>query len=548
MSQNDSPSDQIYDPIKDPVLAAALNALGRSVNFLTTYGKEHPAVLTAVTETGNALNKLFIQTDKVLIGAMHGALIINGNPVRAEGSMQVFLKRRLAQLGITALRLARGISTREIEQLGELLSSKETATFQQGLKNSGLQHIQTENTTYQAVREGEGVYHHSMVSGGGGGGTLVLDVDDEAENEAVSASAPTIQVNEIVAFLNGDSEATGEVNDELKEMAADPAKLGQMIMESVSIRQKTSNLADGESLNDIVLGCLRRTYTGLRKQPAFQSAQGSADLRKSLLLLEENLLDRMRDLVGEEDEELDRQIVQAVRQMDQRLGFEVSAKQYFNHKKATANCEEEIRKFIQAEGPELARELLAETGIPPSEWRRILIESQTRNADLDGNTIANGLNTLASAFSQLERLMQSDKSDDGRVKHLIEQANDNLSHAIGSTKGKLDHLSQQLGTTGGHGLFMDHNELLTSIAEIAQELMQPLTAIKVSLEMITTGFVKYDADEQNHLLELASNSAEHLRYLMSELIEIVGCPVNKGVDERFHTTSEEVILLQSQKL
>jgi hypothetical protein len=51
-------------------------------------------------------------------------------------------------------------------------------------------------------------------------------------------------------------------------------------------------------------------------------------------------------------------------------------------------------------------------------------------------------------------------------------------------------------------------------------------------------------EEQADLLGLASNSGEHLKYLMRELIEIVGCPTNKGVDSRFHTTSDEVILMQ----
>ena len=89
---------------------------------------------------------------------------------------------------------------------------------------------------------------------------------------------------------------------------------------------------------------------------------------------------------------------------------------------------------------------------------------------------------------------------------------------------------------------MDPAELFKSLSEIAQELMQPLTAINASLEMMMQGYVGEFSEDQEGLLDLASNSGEHLTYLMRELIDIVGCPVNKGVDDRYHTTSDEVML------
>jgi hypothetical protein len=91
---------------------------------------------------------------------------------------------------------------------------------------------------------------------------------------------------------------------------------------------------------------------------------------------------------------------------------------------------------------------------------------------------------------------------------------------------------------------MSRSELLASLAEVAQELMQPLTAINASLEMMLHGYVGEISEDQQDLLTLASNSGEHLKYLMDMLIEIVGCPINKGVDDRFHTTSEQVQLMK----
>ena len=142
--------------------------------------------------------------------------------------------------------------------------------------------------------------------------------------------------------------------------------------------------------------------------------------------------------------------------------------------------------------------------------------------------------------------MRSDTSDGTTVKDLLGQATENLDDTIFTTKEKLDVLSQQLkdgegGTIGGHGRNMTQDELLASLAEVAQELMQPLTAITASLEMMMHGFVGEISHDQRDLLGLAANSGEHLQYLMKELIDIVGCPANKGIDKRYHTTSEKVV-------
>ena len=145
--------------------------------------------------------------------------------------------------------------------------------------------------------------------------------------------------------------------------------------------------------------------------------------------------------------------------------------------------------------------------------------------------------------------MKSDETDGRQVKDLLGLANDNLDDTLYSTREKLGALSKQLddtGTIGGQGKEMSRKELLSSIAEISQELMQPLTAISASLEMMIGGYVGELNDEQHSMLSIANNSGEHLTFLMKELIEIVGCPTNKGVDDRFHTTSEQVILMEKR--
>jgi hypothetical protein len=539
--------DKTFQPIEDKNLFEALTALGRSINIISTYGSHHPAFIQAAEATALAMEHLFKDRKKINIGAFNGVMTLDGTTVHATGTLLKSLERRLVRLRITGLRIARGISEDELQKLAELLATNEADEFVQNMSESNLSHISSEDTRFQAVHEGQAVADKGDINGTGDPGILILE-EDTPGTEGNGEGDASVHVEQIVAFLQGDLDVEdGTVGEELEELASDPAKLGQMIMESVSIRQTASELS-GESLSDVILGCLRRTYDGLRKQPAFQSSDGIANLQKSLLLLEENVLEKMRHIAGESDPEMDRQIVQAIREMDENLSVEHAATEYMEHREALEDSKQKLQEYVRSKGADTAADLISNIDLPQAEWRRIVVDSR----EATSAPVEEGLNNLAMVFEKLERLIKADEIDKSGVQDLLGQATDNLDDTLDSTKEKLELLSQQIseedtGTIGGQGRDMNRKELLSSIAEIAQELIQPLTAIKASLEMMLGGYVGEINLEQITMLDVANNSCAHLTYLMKELVEIVGCPTNKGVDERFHTTSDEVILLDKHR-
>ncbi len=537
---------RMCQPIEDSALTNALNELSRTANIIATYGKNHPATRKTGETTFAAMQALFANRPQIVLGNFSGILTIDGDLIQASGTLLKSLERRLSRLQITGLRISKGTSAQELEQLAELLSHTEAADYANAIKDSALDHIALEDISFQAVREGQTVANTSDLAGMDAGGVLVLD--DDAGGSA-GPTANTVQVDQIVAFLKGDiSIEDGNTGEELAHAATDPETLGQMIMESVAIRQSASQLT-GESVSDIVLGCLRRTFDGLRTQPSFQTSDGIASLQKSLLLLEESMLEKMRNLAGDACPELDRQIVQAVREMDETLGFELAARQYAEHRQAIKQNKEQLQAYLKTHAPEAAEELLQDSGLSETDWQNIVVGSNSAKHGTGGPDIAGGLNTLATVFEKLETLMQSEDRTEHQVHDLVEQANENIGDTFDSTREKLDTLSKQLkeedtGTIGGEGRTMSRKELLSSISEVAQELKQPLTAINASLEMMLDGYVGEVSNEQRELIDLAHNSSQHLRYLMNQLINIVGLPANKGIDERFHTTSEQVVLMK----
>jgi hypothetical protein len=529
---------QTFETIEDSALTRALNELGRSINLFSTYGKNHPAAVKSTVGATVAMQALFAERKKIIIGAFNGIMTVDEQTITTAGTLQKSLERRLVRLNISGLKIEQGILKDELATLVELLASTDATTFQQKLSNRCMEHIESKNTTYKAVREDQRIANRCDLPDITHSGILVLE-DDSADTPEAAERSNSPHVEQIIAFLKGDINSdSADVGEALTHVASDPEQLGRMIMESVAIRQSSADLS-GESLNDMVLGCLRRTYSGLRKQPAFQSKQGKVELKKSLLLLEESMLEKMREIAGTEDPARDRQIVQTIREMNQDLSFEIAAAQYMEHRQAMEEGKAELFQFIQAQGPEKASHLLQGTEFPENDWRKIVIESEkTANKEA---FLPDGLKALTTVFDKLEKLMQSEAIDGTKVKHLLGQAHDNLDDTLGTTRDKLAALSS---TIGGQAHRMSRSDLLASLAEVAQELMQPLTAIKTSVEMMLHGYVGNVSEEQQDLLELASNSGEHLQFLMDMLINIVGCPTNKGIDNRFHTTSEQVQLMR----
>ncbi|MEN7974050.1 MAG: hypothetical protein ABFR47_09485 [Verrucomicrobiota bacterium] len=533
-------------PIKDPSLLNALTALSRSINIISTYGSKHRAFEQTSEATFVAMQSLFVDRKKICIGAFKGTLMIDESPVLVAGTLLKTLERRLDDLGITGLRISHGTSKAELTELARLLANKNGPDFKGEITKAGLEHIASEEVQFLPVHEGQTVANEKTNDYNG----IVVINDDAAGagNGGDGSSNANVHVEQIVAFLQGNLDIEdGEVAEELMELASDPAKLGQMILESVAIRQTASALA-GESLSDVILGCLRRTYNGLRKQPTFHTTEGVIDLKKSLLLLEDNLLKKIGDITGDANLELDRQIVQTIREMNEDLDFEIAANQYIACNDGLEKNRKKLQDYVCAKGMDVAEELISHTAFPPRAWHRIVVNHQPLAGGGPLPPAGDGFNALAMVLAKIEHLMASNQIDGNLGSDLLEQAKNRVDDTAESANEKLESLSQKLsgseaGTIGGHTKGMSLNELLSSIAELAQELFQPLTAITTSHEMILGGYAGEISNEQRSMIDLAHNSGEHLTYLLKKLIEIVGCPSNTGIDERFHVTSEEVLLM-----
>jgi signal transduction histidine kinase len=82
----------------------------------------------------------------------------------------------------------------------------------------------------------------------------------------------------------------------------------------------------------------------------------------------------------------------------------------------------------------------------------------------------------------------------------------------------------------GVGLQLSREELLKSLAEINQELVQPLTVSSALLQMLKAGTAGTLSDAQRELVQTASEGMDRLERLIAYLQRISGFPVDISPD------------------
>jgi len=360
------------------------------------------------------------------------------------------LERRFIALNVPHLAFRKGMSLDELSQLVSALCQSGGTTgksIMDQLAEANLEHIKADKVKYVAQHDGERLVGEDHVDEGGGNdgkgkdGTG-NDGDGADKSKKKNEPKPTIQIDQIMAFLKGDpSSADNPPSKDLQDMLSDPEKLAQLIMESVSIRQSVQSLDNGESLANIVIGCLRRTYDGLSEQKKYNSPTGKASLHKAMLLLEKTVVDKIRSSTGEDQPEVDKQILEALREAEEQRQVEILAARYAEQHKKISKAEMDILKYVREHGEEKARILLENSPVPEQEWNRLMVQGRqtgTGSGEGSGSDEAGGgegsgdtidMGALAIVLDKLETIMDLENMPPELIKSAVDEVRENVEEA-----------------------------------------------------------------------------------------------------------------------
>lgn len=585
-----SPNDKRTDKtpaetnVPDKAVFDLIGLLGKVINSSTLYGPEHRMTTVAHDEAFQHLNGLLENRERLRISLFEGTLHVDGNPLGRSGALVQVVVRQMKKLNVSGFSLLRGMRREDFDSLMQMLAAREASEeedFEAQLKQRGVQNVEAETQgeltrlgkdesvvsrrdaqrsedasqsqknssakTHKGIEQDSEAFMRDFaarLAGTPGSqdeekprdrrqSTGAGDADGgSGSGEATQGQGQGPDVEKILAFLKGsDSMSSIPSSDELREVASDSEKLANLIMESATVQQRNQEMASGESLADLVVGALRRTYNGLRRPVSDPSRQ--LDARKSLLMLEKNVLDRLHKMMEGVDNMESQVPDDFVEEVDE-LEVATMTTEYVRRRESLERMEEEVMSYIKgnssrAQSGDQLQSAFQEAGMPESEWRQLVAKSGAGAVGANGGA---DLGALTMLLSQLDRLMEGERPDPKSVGETVKELGSEVSRLSDATKGKMNELGETLdeaesavskaraaGQTPPQKLA--GRELL---AEIVQELCQPATAISCSAMMLQEGMFGPLPPDQADVMQTVADCGEKLNRLLEHLKNIVGYP------------------------
>lgn len=517
---------------------AFLRAAGQVINNSSLYGPTHKITTRSLDDSYKQLAQLLEAAPRINLSVVDGELLVEGKPIELKNPFINLLADRLDAVGVSGFSLMQGLPEVEYKKLMEVLMSPKPedtgGDFADLVEKLQLEHVFAERVRYERVSESE---------------TVTEKEDEEKASQRAVAEA---MVEQIMAFLKGEAGVSpDDVAKPLTEMASDAERLANLIMEAAAVRQQQSGLAEGESLADIVVGCLRRTFEGLVRDPASRTKKGKNAVKKIMLLLEKTVLDKLHAIAKEADPSLDEAIAGVVDEMIGDLEIESLTAEYVKKRHAMEETEKRVLRYLQAHGddPTMTSELqerLAEAGLTPEGWKELVVKSGKAGESMAGaagsgaggeggapGADAVSLGVLAMLLSELDQMMTS-VTDPHAVGNKLVEIGQHAQDVANLAARRLEDLRTVLQQEDDLLVGMDEASrtkvkmsraaLMELLAEIVQELCQSLSAINCAVGMTLAGHIGDINEDQKQVLSVAATCGHRLDDLLDRLIEIVGLP------------------------
>lgn len=532
-----------------------VRALGQVFSSIQLYGADHSVTMNALTSSHVILSEVMASRKTLTIEITEDSLMAEGSVVELKNPLMQTFARHLWAIDVNNLTFQQGMSLEEFAKLIDILNEKPDDLKAKGgfaavCTSGGLKCVKATTVRYQQITEDEVVVSKK-------------ELKDDATGETTAAN--------IMAFLRGELKE----NDEnalrtVKEFATDTEKLTEMILESAHIDAAQGQHSEDETLADVVVGCLKKVYTAMSSGDATSTQKGRKQLTKTLMLLEEHLLSKMKELAADAPKEDLDLISSTIAEMKDELAIDSLASDYMKKRTAIDSNEQKILKYIKSKGLDAIeetdlRDRLEECGLTPEGWHELLIRSGAAREGTgggggpgDGIGLGPGPGGMSGAIGHLAILLESMESTMSRsgVGHgeggavatnageelasVIKDVDKEIKELVVKAESKIKALVEEVraeedaeindGSRGDPGAakegkrYLSRKKLFEVLAEIGQELCQPLAVINCSLQMLMSRALGEINEQQSSMIQMAEESGQRLHSLINRLMEISGVP------------------------
>jgi len=514
--------DQQEKPLADITgVNELLRSLGQIVNGVKLYGPQHKVVMQQMDSTHKLLAMLLAECEDLNLSIADEELLADGRGVDTTNPLIAAFEKQLIDLDAAGFSLTSGMTKEEFDKLIEVLTThpdqiKAAGGFAELMAGSGMEHVKARVATYQLVTEEEEVVSRDDGEGG------------QATTEEMLA--------QMIALLKGEQVEDQEgVAHQVAAMATDVNALADVIIEAAKIQQQQEGLEGEESLVAKVIDTVRRYYDAAMQDPAAGTQAGKKQLTKTLNELEGRIEERLQELEAEAHrEEATEPLVEAVEEMTTELAIDSLASEYARKYKGIAKAQKKILKFIKStleNRPDAGIDLksrLIESGLSEEDWDDLVLRSKGRAP----TELSEGPVISAVLAQMLEELEVLDQAEAELTTDQLERVIGGISQELSAVSSRAEHQIEELGSRLRESVekpeeaerILSRTDLMAMLAEIGQEICQPLSVINASIDMIGAGRLGPITDPQTEMLTLAQEGSDRLQKLADKLIEIAGVP------------------------
>lgn len=532
-----------------------VRAIGLVFSNTFLYGTNHSVTKKAREDAYKILSDIFLACPEVSFNVTENALMVNQKAVEVRNKLMETFVSRLSDMDLNSFSLKCGMTSEKFEGLMDLFNSKpedikEQGGFAAAVAKAGLEYVRVTTISYVQVTEDE----------------VVMSKDDAQEaqeaqevQEKTAAAAATVET--IMAFLRGDvSSADKNVVQGMEAAASSADKLGELILRSAEVKSQTIDLEGGETFAEVVVGCLRRANESLMQSPDAKTQKGKKRIKKTLMLLEKELLDKMRSERGSMEPEDEGLITEAIEEMNDELTIEALAEEYMKKRNAIDTNEKRIMRFIKSKGDKIGdTDLLGKLqscGLSMEGWQDLIVKSgMGKDMGIGRGEGGGGIAAIGRLAMLLEHLEEDViKNEEGgketadstalekKLSESVRELESEVNNVVAETERKIDDLVQKVkeeeaaeeaekrGEKKPKEQRMSRKQMVEFLAEIVQELCQPLAVIGCSVDMIISRSLGEITNAQEDMLKLATESGEKLQKLINKLMEISGLPTTLKPD------------------
>ena len=515
-----------------------VRSLGTIFDNRKLYGAAHKVTIQSLEQSFEMLTSALAAENELLLTVTPDEFNINHKAVETKNSLIAQFADMLRAHELSTLTISKDMSADEFLQFIDLVSQDPKNITAAGglteqLQAEAFSHIASRKVVYVEVSDDDIVVKKTEL----GGGSSRADIEETVmEYLGVPTEEKPQPANESVACG-------------MLELMSAPMELGEIIVQSAGVSLNidipgSSPLPEDviSTLIERIVQCLERAFEVLKNDPSARSQKGKKELTKSLKTLEKDLESVITQAVTPIEEGDLNPIYSAIDAMTDELEIDALAAEYLRKRRLIESSEKRLLKYMERQqddidGSELKNKLI-DGGLPEHSWEMLVAASGRADVPAEKPLSLENpeFKQLQDKLVKLTKVFCNMDSDHDttpeQLQEIIHQVEEQLEKLIERTERRIKHIldsiiadensSEARETESSKKL--TRRQLLELIAEIVQELYQPLSVIQCVVQTMLTKKINLDAPEQREFMELANRSAQRMTSLIGELYTVVGTP------------------------